>query len=75
MSLELFTIQNLKTRYKLALKFSIIVPVYNRPKEIDELLESLTTQDFSDDFEVLIMKMDLQKKVKAMLRNIKENSI
>ena len=36
--------------------FSIIIPVYNRPKEIDELLESLTTQDFSDDFEVLIIE-------------------
>ncbi len=38
------------------LHFSIIIPVYNRPKEIDELLESLTKQDFSDDFEVLIIE-------------------
>ncbi|TXD53056.1 MULTISPECIES: glycosyltransferase [unclassified Polaribacter] len=38
------------------LSFSIIIPVYNRPKEIDELLESLTKQDFSDDFEVLIIE-------------------
>ena len=30
--------------------------MYNRPKEIDELLESLTKQDFSDDFEVLIIE-------------------
>ena len=37
-------------------KFSIIIPVYNRPQEIDELLESLTKQDFSDDFEVLIIE-------------------
>ena len=36
--------------------FSIIVPVYNRPREIDELLESLTKQHFSDDFEVLIVE-------------------
>ena len=34
------------------LNFSIIVPVYNRPNEIDALLESLTKQHFSDDFEV-----------------------
>jgi glycosyltransferase involved in cell wall biosynthesis len=40
----------------LKVSFSIIIPVYNRPKEIDELLESLTTQDFSDDFEVLIIE-------------------
>lgn len=38
------------------LSFSIIVPVYNRPKEIDELLESLTQQEFSNDFEVLIIE-------------------
>ena len=36
--------------------FSIIIPVYNRPKEIDELLESLTKQDLSDAFEVLIIE-------------------
>ena len=38
------------------LNFSIIIPVYNRPKEIDELLESLTKQDFSEDFEVLVIE-------------------
>ena len=37
------------------LSFSIIIPVFNRPQEIDELLERLTKQDFSDDFEVLII--------------------
>jgi|TARA_B110000908_G_scaffold123037_1_gene144271 glycosyltransferase involved in cell wall biosynthesis len=40
----------------LKLNFSIIVPVYNRPNEIDALLESLTKQRFSDDFEVLIIE-------------------
>ncbi|MFT5761802.1 MAG: glycosyltransferase involved in cell wall biosynthesis [Polaribacter sp.] len=38
------------------LNFSIIIPVYNRPNEIDELLESVTKQDFTDDFEVLIIE-------------------
>jgi|TARA_B110000259_G_scaffold19149_2_gene20155 glycosyltransferase involved in cell wall biosynthesis len=38
------------------LSFSIIIPVYNRPKEIDELLESFTQQAFSDEFEVLIIE-------------------
>ncbi|MGK0414764.1 MAG: glycosyltransferase involved in cell wall biosynthesis, partial [Polaribacter sp.] len=38
------------------LSFSIIIPVYNRPTEIDELLESLTKQCFSDDFEILIIE-------------------
>lgn len=38
------------------LKFSIIIPVFNRPNEIDELLESLTQQDFQEGFEVLIIE-------------------
>ena len=25
-------------------KYSVIIPVYNRPEEVDELLESLTKQ-------------------------------
>ena len=37
------------------MKFSIIVPVYNRPNEVDELLESLTLQSFMD-FEVIIVE-------------------
>ena len=36
--------------------FSIIIPVYNRPQEIDELLESLTKQTFKDGFEVVIVE-------------------
>ena len=35
------------------IKFSIIVPVYNRPDEIDELLESLANQTIKDNFEVI----------------------
>lgn len=35
--------------------FSIIVPVYNRPAEVDELLESLVAQSYTD-FEVLIIE-------------------
>ncbi len=38
------------------LHFSIIIPVYNRPNEIDELLNSLTKQTFSDKFEVIIVE-------------------
>jgi len=36
--------------------FSIVVPVYNRPEEVRELLESLQKQDFSKDFEVVIVE-------------------
>ena len=37
------------------MRFSIIVPVYNRPDEVDELLESLCGQTFRD-FEVVIVE-------------------
>ena len=38
------------------LSFTIIVPVYNRPNEIDELLDSLTHQDFQKKYEILIVE-------------------
>ena len=38
------------------LKFSIIIPVYNRPQEIEELLLSLTKQTFSKNFEVIVVE-------------------
>ena len=34
---------------------SLIVPVYNRPQEVQELLESLAAQD-SRDFEIIIVE-------------------
>ena len=37
------------------LKYSIIVPVFNRPNEVDELLNSLTNQSFKD-FEVIVVE-------------------
>ena len=37
------------------MKYSFIVPVFNRPDEVDELLESLTKQTLSD-FEVVIVE-------------------
>jgi glycosyltransferase involved in cell wall biosynthesis len=40
----------------LNLTYSIIIPVFNRPQEIDELLESLTKQTYPKDFEVLIIE-------------------
>ena len=35
--------------------FSVIIPLYNRPQEIDELLDSLTRQTYSP-FEVLVIE-------------------
>ena len=45
------------------MKYSIIVPVFNRPDEVDELLESLYSQTLKD-FEVLIVEDGSQKPCK-----------
>ena len=37
------------------MRFSIIIPVYNRPQEVDELLESLCRQTVKD-FEVIVVE-------------------
>ena len=37
------------------MRYSIIVPVFNRPDEVDELLESLSSQTLKD-FEVVIVE-------------------
>jgi len=36
--------------------FSIIIPVYNRPDEIKELLDSLLLSTYSEDFEIVIVE-------------------
>ena len=37
------------------MRYSFVIPVYNRPDEVDELLESLTHQTFTD-FEVVVVE-------------------
>ena len=37
------------------MRYSVIIPVYNRPDEVDELLQSLTQQSFKD-FEVIVVE-------------------
>ena len=36
--------------------FSLIIPVYNRPDEVDELLESLSQTDYNEIFEIVIVE-------------------
>ncbi|WP_333876481.1 glycosyltransferase [Flavobacterium sp.] len=36
--------------------FSIIIPVYNRPEEIRELLESLQCADYAKDYEIVVVE-------------------
>ncbi|MCB0474265.1 MAG: glycosyltransferase [Flavobacteriaceae bacterium] len=35
--------------------FSIIIPVYNRPEELDDLLQSIVLQRYHNDFEVVVI--------------------
>ena len=65
------------------MKYSIIIPVYNRPDEVDELLESLSNQT-QKDFEVIIVEDGSVKPCKdvcdkyagilALYYYVKENS-
>ena len=41
--------------YSSNMKYSIIVPVFNRPEEVDELLQSLTQQSYAN-FDVVIVE-------------------
>ena len=47
------------------MKYSIIVPVFNRPEEVDELMQSLCEQAVKD-FEVLIIEDGSQRDCKAI---------
>ncbi len=46
--------------------YSIIIPVYNRPQEVDELLESLTHQTYTH-FEVIIIEDGSQQPCKSVI--------
>lgn len=48
--------------------FSIIIPVYNRPDELDELLDSLSEQFFKD-FEVIVVEDGSQFPSKSIVEN------
>lgn len=49
-------------------RYSIIVPVYNRPDEIDELLESLSKQSFRE-FEIIIVEDGSDNDCKQIVEN------
>ena len=38
------------------LVFSIIIPVYNRPEELDELLASILIQEYDEVFDVCVIE-------------------
>jgi len=51
--------------------FSVIIPVYNRPQEVDELLESLTYQTYSN-FETLIIEDGSEERCEKIVDQYKE---
>lgn len=53
------------------LKFSIIIPVYNRPQELRELLESLTKQTYTN-FEVLVIEDGSQVRADQVVEAFKD---
>lgn len=48
-------------------KYSIVIPVYNRPDEVNELLDSLTKQTFKD-FDVLIIEDGSSKRCDEVVK-------
>ncbi|MFA0960852.1 glycosyltransferase family 2 protein [Roseivirga sp. BDSF3-8] len=53
------------------MKFSIIIPVYNRPEEVDELLGSLTRQSYSQ-FEVLVIEDGSERECRGVVSKYKD---
>lgn len=56
----------------LNLHFSIIIPVYNRPDEINELLDSLTKQSYTKGFEIVIIEDGSTKKSDLIIEKYRE---
>jgi glycosyltransferase involved in cell wall biosynthesis len=52
--------------------FSFIIPVYNRPDEIDELLLSLTKQNYVHPFEVVVVEDGSTINCKAIIEKYQE---
>jgi len=51
------------------LQFSFIIPVYNRPSEVQELLESLSRLDYDKPFEVVIIEDGSTEKSDTIVSN------
>lgn len=52
------------------MRYSVIIPVYNRPDEVNELLESLTRQTRKD-FEIIIVEDGSQRKSEDIVEKFK----
>jgi len=56
----------------LNLEFSIIIPVYNRPLEVDELLKSLLLQTYNKSYEVIIVEDGSDQTAEAITKQYQE---
>lgn len=52
-------------------EFSVVIPVYNRPQEVEEILTSLTTQSFKD-FEVIIVEDGSSKRCDLVVDSFRD---
>ncbi|MCF6180941.1 glycosyltransferase [Lutibacter sp.] len=55
------------------IQFSIIIPVYNRPQEIEELLNSLTKQSYKKEFEVIVVEDGSTRSSKEIVEKYTKN--
>ncbi|NER17603.1 glycosyltransferase [Spongiivirga citrea] len=53
--------------------FSFIIPVYNRPDEIDELLSSMQKMEFEEEFEVVIVEDGSQQTSEEVIEKYGES--
>lgn len=55
--------------------YSIVVPVYNRPDEIDELLASIAAQDFKGAFEVILVEDGSTEPAEEVVKKYQEKIV
>lgn len=58
---------------KPALNFSFIIPVYNRPQEILELLESMSKMTYSKSYEIVIVEDGSKETCEAVIEQFADN--
>ncbi|GAB2776287.1 glycosyltransferase [Salinimicrobium soli] len=55
------------------ISYSFVIPVFNRPNEIRELLESMKKLDFDDDFEIVIVEDGSTETAEEVLAEFSED--
>lgn len=55
------------------LKYSFIIPVYNRPQEVQELLESFLAVQFKDEFEIVLIEDGSTETAETVVKRYSDN--